>query len=173
MPILREMAEKLTVGEEDGADEVVGGWCLKTMQWRHLRHLRLQTTGHLPGESTGVCPAREVCASGPGGSLLGSGTPRGAGCTGEGVEYRGQPFLAQARATELLRRRHLQLQTTGHLPGQSNTALGKILFWAFIFSQEEVQISDKCAPSLKEESLPAESALTTETQRRELVSHVC
>jgi hypothetical protein len=70
-------------------------------------------------------PAREVCASGPGGSLLGSGTPRRAGCTGDGVEYRGQLFLAQARATELLRRRHLQLQTTGHLPDQSNTASGK------------------------------------------------
>jgi hypothetical protein len=89
------------------------------------RHLRLQTTGHLPGESTGVRPAQEVCASGPGRSLRGSGTPRRAGCTGEGVEYRGQPFLAQARATELLRRRHLLLQTTGHLPGQSNTASGK------------------------------------------------
>jgi hypothetical protein len=51
--------------------------------------------------------------------------------------------------------------------------LGKILFWAFIFSQEEVQTPDNCAHSLKEESLPAETALTTETQRRELVSHVC
>jgi hypothetical protein len=51
--------------------------------------------------------------------------------------------------------------------------LGKILFWAFIFCQEEVQTPDNCAPSLKEESLPAETALTTETQRRELVSHVC
>jgi hypothetical protein len=51
--------------------------------------------------------------------------------------------------------------------------LGKILFWAFIFNQEEVQTPDNCAPSLKEESLPAETALTTETQRRELVSHVC
>jgi hypothetical protein len=51
--------------------------------------------------------------------------------------------------------------------------LGKILFWAFIFSEEEVQTPDNCAPSLKEESLPAETALTTETQRRELVSHVC
>jgi hypothetical protein len=51
--------------------------------------------------------------------------------------------------------------------------LGKILFWAFIFSQEEVQTPDNCAPSLKEESLPTETALTTETQRRELVSHVC
>ena len=62
---------------------------------------------HLPGESTGVRPAREVSASGPGGSLLGSGTPRRAGCTGDGVEYRGQPFLGQARATELLRQLHL------------------------------------------------------------------
>jgi hypothetical protein len=51
--------------------------------------------------------------------------------------------------------------------------LGKILFWAFIFSQEEVQTPDNCTPSLKEEGLPAETALTTETQRRELVSHVC
>jgi hypothetical protein len=57
--------------------------------------------------------------------------------------------------------------------GQSNIAFGKILFWAFIFSQEEVQTPDNCVPSLKEESLPAESTLTTETQRRELVSHVC
>ena len=81
-----------------------------------------ETTGHLPGESTGVCPAREVCASGPGGSLFGSGTPRRAGCTGDSVEYRGQPFLGQARATELLRRRHLRLQTTGHLPGESHRA---------------------------------------------------
>jgi hypothetical protein len=88
------------------------------------RHLRLQTT-HLPGESTGVRPAREVSASGPGGSLLGSGTPRRAGCTGDGVEYRGQQFLGQARARELLRRRHLRFQITGHLPGQSNTASWK------------------------------------------------
>ena len=51
--------------------------------------------------------------------------------------------------------------------------LGKILFWAFTLSQEEVQTPDNCTPSLKEESLPAETALTTETQRRELVSHDC
>jgi hypothetical protein len=82
------------------------------------RHLRLQTTGHLPGECTGVRPAREVCASGPCGSLLGSGTPRRAGCRGDGVEYRGQPFLGQARATELLRWHHLRLQKNGHLPGE-------------------------------------------------------
>jgi hypothetical protein len=90
-------------------------------------HFRLQTTGHLPGESTGVRLAREAFASGPGRSLLGSGTPQRAGCTGEGVEYRGQPFLGQMRARELLRQRHLRLQTTGHLPGQSNTASGKDL----------------------------------------------
>jgi hypothetical protein len=82
-------------------------------------------TGHLPGKSTGVRPAREVSASGPGGGLLGSGTPQRTGCMGEGVEYRGQPFLGKARARELLRRRHLRLQTTGHLPGQSNTPSGK------------------------------------------------
>ena len=88
--------------------------------------LKKYRRGHLPGESTGVRPAREVSASGPSSrSLLGSGTPRRAGCTGEGVEYRGQQFLGQARATELLRRRHLRLQTTGNLPGQSNTAPGK------------------------------------------------
>jgi hypothetical protein len=51
--------------------------------------------------------------------------------------------------------------------------LGKILFWAFTFSQEEVQTPDNSTPSPKEESLPAETALTTETQRRELVSHAC
>ena len=52
------------------------------------------------------------------GSHLGSGTPRRAVCTGESVEYRGQQFLGQARATELLRLGHFWLQTTGHLPGQ-------------------------------------------------------
>jgi hypothetical protein len=63
-----------------------------------------------------------------------------------------QRLLWQAKATQLL---------------------GKILFWAFIFGQEEVKMPDNCAPSLKEESLPAETALTTETQRRELLSQVC
>jgi hypothetical protein len=86
------------------------------------------------------------------------------------VEYRGQQFLGQARARELLRRRHLRLQTTFLV--KAKQLLGKILFWAFIFSQEEVQTPDNCAPSLKEESLPAETALTTEIQRKELVSHV-
>ena len=36
-----------------------------------------------------------------------------------------RPASFRTRATELLRRRHLRLQTTGHLPGQSNTASGK------------------------------------------------
>jgi hypothetical protein len=53
------------------------------------------------------------------GSQLGSRTPRRAVFTGESVEYRGQQFLGQARATELLRWHHFRLQTTGHLPGQS------------------------------------------------------
>jgi hypothetical protein len=89
------------------------------------------------------------------------------------VEYRGQPFLGLARARELLRRRHLHSRQPATFLAKATQLLGKILFWAFIFSQEEVQTPDNCAPSLKEESLPAETALTTETQRRELVSHVC
>jgi hypothetical protein len=89
------------------------------------------------------------------------------------VEYRGKQFLGQARARELLRQHYLRLQITGPLLTKATQLLGKILFWAFIFSQEEVQTPDNCAPSLKEESLPAQTALTTETQRRELVSHVC
>jgi hypothetical protein len=47
------------------------------------------------------------------------------------------------------------------------------MFWAFIFDQEEVQTPDNWAPSLKEETLPAETTLTTEIQRRDLVSQVC
>ena len=86
------------------------------------------------------------------GSHLGSGTPRKVVYTGESVEYRGQQSLGQAKATQLL---------------------GKILFWAFNFGQEEVQTPDNCAPSMKEETLPAETVLTTKTQRRELVSKVC
>jgi hypothetical protein len=50
---------------------------------------------------------------------LGSGTPQREVCTGESVECRGQQFLGQVRATELLRQRHFRLQTTAHLPGES------------------------------------------------------
>jgi hypothetical protein len=89
------------------------------------------------------------------------------------VEYRGQRFLGQGRARDLLRQKYLQLQTTGHLPGQSSTASEKDPVLGLIFSQEEVQTPDNCASSLKEESLPAEIALTTETQGRELDSLVC
>jgi hypothetical protein len=64
-------------------------------------------------------------------------------------------------------------ETKASVTGQSNTASQKDPVLAFIFGQEEVQMSDNCAPSLKEESLPPETALTTETQRRELVSQVC
>jgi hypothetical protein len=86
--------------------------------YRLLKEIHLKTHVRGPPSPRGFCLR-------PGGSLLGSGTPQRAGCTGEGVEYRGQPFLGQARARELLRLRHLLLQTTGHLPGQSNTASGK------------------------------------------------
>jgi hypothetical protein len=89
------------------------------------------------------------------------------------VEYRGQQFLAQARARELLRRHHFGSRQPATFLAKATQLLGKNLFWAFIFSQEEVQTPDNCAPSLKEESLPAETALTTGTQRRELVSYVC
>ena len=44
--------------------------------------------------------------------------------------------------------------------------LGHSLFRASIFSQEEGLNAELCAPSLQEESLPAESTLTTETQER-------
>jgi hypothetical protein len=73
---------------------------------------------------TGVRPALEASASGSSGATLVPGLRR-EGCTGEGVEYRAQPFLGQARVRELLRQHHLRLQSTGHLPGQSNTASGK------------------------------------------------
>ena len=63
-------------------------------------------------------------------------------------------------------------ETTASVTAKATQILGKVLFWAFIFGQEEAQMPDNCAPSLIEESLPAESALTTETQRKELVSQV-
>ena len=133
----------------------------------------LQTTGHLPGQSTGVRTAREASASRSAGVTLVL-RPRGRRSAGESVEHRGQQLLDRARATEPLRRRHFRLQTTCHLPGQSTGVqllphvpwgpplfwdsaagslqakatqlLGKILFWAFIFGQEEVQTPDNCAP---------------------------
>ena len=82
------------------------------------RHFRLQTTGHLPGESTGVHPAREASASRSVGATLVPGL-LGRRSAGESVEHRGQQLLERARATEPLRRRHFRLQTTCHLPGQS------------------------------------------------------
>jgi hypothetical protein len=40
----------------------------------------------------------------------------------------------------------------------------KACFRASSFARRQVQMPDICPPSLKEESLPAESALNTETQ---------
>jgi hypothetical protein len=60
----------------------------------------------------------------PAGASLAPGLRRGQ-ATQVMVWNTDHPFLGQARARELLRRRHLRLQTTGHLPGQSNTASGK------------------------------------------------
>ena len=79
---------------------------------------RLHTTGHLPGESTGVHAAREASASRSVGATLVPGL-RGGQSAGESVEHRGQQLLDRARATEPLRRHHFRLQTTCHLPGQS------------------------------------------------------
>ena len=81
------------------------------------RHFRLQTTGHLPGESTGVHPAREASASRSLGATLVPGLRSGQSA-GESVEHKGQQLLDRARATEPLRRRHFRLQTTNHLPGE-------------------------------------------------------
>jgi hypothetical protein len=44
--------------------------------------------------------------------------------------------------------------------------LGQALFQAFIFSQEAGLNTNLHAPFLQEESLPEESTLTTETQKR-------
>ena len=84
------------------------------LRWHHFW---LQTTSHLPCQSTGVRSAREASASGSTEATLVLGL-RGRKSAGESVEYRGQQFLGQARATELLRLGHFWLQTTGHLPGQ-------------------------------------------------------
>jgi hypothetical protein len=85
------------------------------LRWRHFR---LQTTDHLPGESTGVHPAQEASASHSAGATLVPGL-HGGRSAGESVEHRGQQLLKRARATEPLRRRHFGLQTTCHLPGES------------------------------------------------------
>ena len=85
------------------------------LRWHHFW---LQTTSHLPCQSTGVRSAREASASGSTEATLVLGL-RGRKSAGESVEYRGQQFLGQARATEPLRWLHFPIQTTGHLPGQS------------------------------------------------------
>ena len=82
------------------------------------RHFRLQTTCHLPGQSTGVHTVREASASRSAGVTL-VPRPRGRRSAGESVEHKGQQLLDRARATEPLRQRHFRLQTTCHLPGQS------------------------------------------------------
>ena len=111
-------------------------------------HLQLQTTSHLPGKSHRASEAAP--SSAPDGRPPSGQEPQS--FSGGDIFDSRQLATFLAKATQLL---------------------GKILFWAFTFSQEEVQTPDNCTPSLKEESLPAETALTTETQRRELVSHVC
>jgi hypothetical protein len=180
---------------------------------------RLQTTSHLPGQRTGVCPAREASAAGSVGAISVPGL-----CRGQSAEVRvwtteassfwdsescrtsgAAPFLDTRHPATFLARGQVSTQPGRPLPqdpwkpscfqdsresslhrwecgllkqrllwqAKATQLLGKILFWAFIFGQDEVQTPDNCAPSLKEERLPAETALTTETQRRELVSQVC
>ena len=58
----------------------------------------LETTDHLPGESTGVRPARGASASRSAGATLVPGL-RGGRSAGESVEHRGQQLLGQVRAT--------------------------------------------------------------------------
>jgi hypothetical protein len=50
-------------------------------------------------------------------------SPRRAGCTGDRVEYRVPAVSGTGeRVAEILGQRHLQLQTTSHLPGKSHRA---------------------------------------------------
>ena len=98
-------------------------WKVNSIRWQkcvfiNYFKITVETTGHLPGESTGVHPAREASASRSVGATLVPGL-RGGRSVGESVEHRGQQLLERARATEPLRQRHFRLQTTGHLPGQS------------------------------------------------------
>jgi hypothetical protein len=51
-------------------------------------------------------------------------------------------------------------------PDPSETSLRRPCFRPSSSARRQVQIPDICAPSLQEESLPAESAQTTETQER-------
>jgi hypothetical protein len=49
---------------------------------------------------------------------------------------------------------------------EANSFWDKLCFRPSSSARRLVQTTDICAPSLQEESLPAESALTTETQKR-------
>jgi hypothetical protein len=67
---------------------------------------------------------------------------------------------------------HLRLVCTGGVwSTETNSFWDKPCFRPSSSAGRQVQTPDICAPFLKEESLPAESALTTETQEK-LVSQV-
>ena len=104
----------------------------------------VETAGHLPGESTGSAWPERFVAQAPAGAFLAPGLRGGQaarvtvwntecqlflGRARESQRFWGgaifssrQPATFPARATELLRQRHPQLQTAGLLPDKSHRA---------------------------------------------------
>jgi hypothetical protein len=96
----------------------------------------LQTSWHLPCQRRGVHPTQEGFAGASVGAILVPGSH--------------QDLSAQVR-----------VWTT-----EANSFWDRPFFWPSSSAWRQVRMADICATSLQEESLPAESALTTETQER-------
>jgi hypothetical protein len=62
---------------------------------------------------------------------------------------RGPPWFQDSRESSLHRWECRLLKQRLLWQAKATQLLGKILFWAFIFSQEEVQTPDNCAPPWK------------------------
>ena len=103
------------------------GWRLPATHNTSHGILRLQVIQPRPRPEDRCPPGPGALCLRIGGSHLGSGTPPNIVCTGESVHHTSWQLQWPTKATQLL---------------------GKVLFWAFIFSQEEVQTPDICAPSL-------------------------
>jgi hypothetical protein len=97
---------------------------------------KLQTSGLLPCQRRGVCHAQKGFATASGGDTLVPGSHR---------DYSAQVRVWTTEATQIV---------------------GQALFRPSSSAKRQVQTPDICPHSLHEESLPAESALTTETQER-------
>jgi hypothetical protein len=117
-PLYRDSAGGQSAGE--GVD--YRGWQLlgqaRATELLRRCHFRLQTTSHLPGQRTGVCPVRETSASGSAGAISVPGLSGGQSAQVRVWTTEASSFWDRREPQSFWVSAVFRLHTSGHLPGQ-------------------------------------------------------